>query len=185
MTDSQQIVTHVIAALSRSGVPHMVVGSFARNFHSFARSTQDADIVLAVDATGLDRFERELGPEFTLDPQATFETNTGTFRHTLLHTATEFKTELFLLSSDPFDQERFRRRQAFHYNGHPSFVLTAEDVILSKLRWSRPKDLEDIRDVLAVKGEAALDWNYLHHWTAIHNTRAKLDELRAGIPKID
>ncbi len=185
MSESQQIASQVIAALARSGLPHMVVGSFARNFHSFARSTQDADIVLAVDAAGLVRFEAELGPEFSLDPQSTFETNTGTFRHTLVHVATEFKTELFLLSSDPFDQERFRRRLPFQFGGHPSFVLTAEDVIVSKLRWSRPKDIEDIRDVIAVKGDAALDWPYLHRWTAIHGTRARLDEIRADIPKID
>lgn len=183
--DSQQIASLVVAALARCGLPHMVVGSFARNFHAFARSTQDADIVLAVDAAGLSRFETELGSEFSLDPQATFETNTGTFRHTLKHVATEFKIELFLLSNDPFDQERFRRRQPFKFNDHPSFVLTAEDLILSKLRWARSKDLEDIADVMAVKGAVALDWNYLHHWADQHGTRARLDTLRAEIPKID
>ena len=85
MTDAQQIVTQIIAALVRSGVPHMVVGSFARNFHAFARSTQDADIVLAVDAKALDKFVAELGPDFSMDAQATFETNTSTFRYTLIH----------------------------------------------------------------------------------------------------
>jgi hypothetical protein len=38
--------------------------------------------------------------------------------------------------------------------------------------------------VMAVQGED-LDWNYIHHWTAIHGTRTKLDEIRASIPKID
>jgi hypothetical protein len=184
MSDSLAITTLVIAALSRSGMPHVVVGSFARNFHSFPRSTKDADIVLAVDPPGLARFEAELGGGFSLDPQTTFETNTGTFRHTLVHTETEFKTELFLLSQDAFDQERFRRRQAFQFGGYPSFVLTAEDVIVTKLRWFRPKDVEDIRDVIAVKGPT-LDWNYIHRWTSVHGTRAKLDEIQASIPKID
>ena len=182
--DSLEITTQVVAALARSGVPHVMFGSFARNFHAFPRSTKDADIVLAVDAPGLVQFESELGRDFSLDPQTTFETNTGTFRHTLVHKETEFKTELFLLSQDAFDQERFRRRQSFQFNGIASFVLTAEDVIVTKLRWLRPKDVEDVRDVIAVKG-AKLDWNYIHHWTASHGTRAKLDEIRASIPKID
>ncbi len=151
MPDSLQITTLVVAALARSKVPHMIVGSFARNFHSFARSTQDADVVLAVDMAALNRFLSELGGDFSADPQATFETNTGTFRRTLIHAATDFKIELFLLSDEPFDQERFRRRLPVNFNGQPSFVLTAEDVILSKLRWSR----------------------------------ARLDEIRAGIPRID
>jgi hypothetical protein len=184
MMDSLAITTLVIAALSRSGVPHVVVGSFARNFHSFPRSTKDADIVLAVDAAGLNRFEAELGREFSLDAQTTFKTNTGTFRHTLIHRETEFKTELFLLSRDAYDQERFARRLAINFNGQASFVLTAEDVIITKLRWFRPKDVQDIQDVIAVKNPA-LDWNYIQRWTIIHGTRAKLDELRAGIPTID
>jgi hypothetical protein len=184
MADALAITTQVIAALSRCGVPHVVVGSFARNFHSFPRSTKDADIVLAIDAHGLGQFEAELGREFSLDPQATFETITGTFRHVLIHRETEFKTELFLLSQDAYDQERFRRRQAISFNDQATFVLTAEDVIVTKLRWLRPKDVEDIRDVIAVKS-AKLDWDYIHRWTDIHATRAKLDEIRATIPKID
>ena len=184
MVEALAITTQVLAALSRCGVPHVLVGSFARNFHAFARSTKDADIVLAVDAAGLSRFETELGGEFALDPQISFETNTGTFRHVLIHRATTFKTELFLLSDDAYDQERFSRRVAINFNEQASFVLTAEDVIVTKLRWLRRKDVEDISDVIAVNN-ATLDWNYIHHWTAIHNTRAKLDEIRASIPKID
>ena len=34
MLDSLAIATLVVAALQRSGVPHVVVGSFARNFHA-------------------------------------------------------------------------------------------------------------------------------------------------------
>ena len=184
MIDSLAITTLVIAALDRSKVPHVVVGSFARNFHSFPRSTKDADIVVALDAEGLARFESELGRDFSLDPQSTFETSTGTFRHTLIHTATEFKTELFLLSRDEFDQERFRRRIAFKFNGSDSFVLSAEDVIVSKLRWFRPKDVEDIRDVMVAK-LASLDWNYIQHWTTIHGTQKRLDQIRASLPEID
>jgi hypothetical protein len=184
MVDSLAITTLVIEALARSKVPHVVVGSFARNFHAFPRSTKDADIVLALDAAGLARFESELGSDFSLDPQSTFETNTGTFRHTLLHKATEFKTELFLLSHDEYDQERFRRRIAFKFNGCDSFVLSAEDVIVSKLRWFRPKDIEDIRDVMAAK-LPSLDWQYIQHWTDIHGTQKRLEQIRASVPKID
>jgi hypothetical protein len=29
-----------------------------------------------------------------------------------------------------------------------------------------------------------LDWEYIHHWADIHGSRAKLDRIRASIPKI-
>ncbi|MCW5558620.1 MAG: hypothetical protein KIT22_12405 [Verrucomicrobiae bacterium] len=57
-------------------------------------------------------------------------------------------------------------------------ILTAEDVVITKLRWARAKDLDDVKDVLSVQGDT-LDW------TAIHGTRAKLDEIRASISPLD
>ena len=63
-------------------------------------------------------------------------------------------------------------------------ILTAEDVIVTKLRWARAKDLDDVRDVIAVQGDA-LDWDYIHRWTAVHNSRLKLDTIRDSIPPLD
>jgi hypothetical protein len=61
---------------------------------------------------------------------------------------------------------------------------TREDVVVQKLRWARPKDLEDAHDVIAVQGDGAFDWDYIHRWTETHGTRALLDEIRASIPEI-
>lgn len=68
-------------------------------------------------------------------------------------------------------------------------VPTPEDVIIMKLRWAkvakRDKDRDDVRNIIAVQGDEALDWDYLHRWCAAHGTRALLDEIRASIPPID
>jgi hypothetical protein len=62
-------------------------------------------------------------------------------------------------------------------------VPTAEDVIVTKLRWARSKDKDDVRDVIAVQGDA-IDWDYVHTWTERHGTRGLLDEIRRSIPPI-
>ena len=97
---------------------------------------------------------------------------------------TEHTIELFRLGADPFHQERFRRRIKLLMGGREIWLPTAEDVIIQKLRWGRSKDLDDARDVLSVQGDA-LDWDYIHHWCALHNTRQILDELRKSIPRLD
>jgi hypothetical protein len=57
------------------------------------------------------------------------------------------------------------------------------------LRWAmiakRGKDRDDVRDVIAVQGDEVLDWDYIHHWCGLHDTRELLDEIRASIPPID
>ena len=69
--------------------------------------------------------------------------------------------------------------------GRLAFVATAEDVILTKLRWvdaaGRSKDREDVRNILAVRGPD-LDWGYLQRWTGEHSTAALLHDIRRSIP---
>src|SRR5262249_20771406 len=132
---------------------------------------------------------RRLGPDFTLDPQMSFETVTGTVRHEVRVGGTPFKVEFFLLSRDPHDQERFRRRVQKTVLGRPVWLPSAEDVIITKLRWAllggRSKDRDDARDVIAVQDvEGRIDWDYVHAWCERHGTRALLDEIRRSIPPI-
>ena len=52
---------------------------------------------------------------------------------------------------------------------------------MQKLRWGRPKDLEDARDVLAVQTPAKLDMNYITRWCDAHETSARLQAMLAEI----
>lgn len=181
MMPAPTIVRQVIAALNQADIPHMLVGAFARNYYAEPRSTKDADMVLGVAVGSFRVLMDILGPGFRLDEQMAFETNTGTLKHVIVHAESGFTVELFYLSADAHDQERFKRRRATVYEGQPTFVLTVEDYIVTKLRWPRSKDFDDARDVIAMQGEA-LDWNYIHHWTAQHGSDAKLDRVRASLP---
>ena len=112
-----------------------------------------------------------------------FETVTGTSRNEIQVRDSPFKIEVFHLGRDTHDQERFRRRVPAIILGRDAFVPTAEDVIVAKLRWARSKDRDDIRNVVAVQGDA-IDWEYVHGWTDQHGTTALLDEIRRSIPPI-
>jgi hypothetical protein len=181
MMPSTQITKQVIAALGVANISHVLVGAFARNYYAEPRSTKDADVVVSVAADEMKQFLRALGSDFRMDEQMAFETNTGTSKNVLVHADSGFTVELFYLSDDQHDQERFKRRRATTFEGLPTFVLTAEDYIITKLRWPRSKDFDDARDVIAMQGDA-LDWNYIHRWTDIHKSRAKLEKVRAAIP---
>lgn len=191
MKDGYEATRRVIEAFTRLKIPHMVVGGLSSNAYGIPRATKDADIVLAVDAKTLFDAAAELKPDFVLDEQGSFEMVTGTMRYHLRVPAIAFEIELFMLSSDPHDQKRFDRRRLVRSQqiGTEIMVPTAEDVIVMKLRWAkiakRGKDQEDVRDVIAVQGDEALDWDYIHQWTAEHGTRELLDAIRASIPPLD
>ncbi|HEX5223137.1 MAG TPA: hypothetical protein VFZ59_26500 [Verrucomicrobiae bacterium] len=181
MTPALEIGGRVIAALNAANIPHVLVGAFARNYYAEPRSTKDADIVVSIAPGGLKAFMAALGPDIFLDEQMSFETNTGTLRNVLAHRESGFTVELFYLSDDAHDQERFQRRRPTTFNGQRTSVLTAEDYVVTKLRWPRAKDLDDVRDVIAMQSEA-LDWKYIERWVALHKTKDKLQQAIARIP---
>lgn len=191
MKDGFEATGKVIAALEELRIPYMVVGGLSSMAYGNPRTTKDADIVLAVDGGGLDLLADKLGDEFSLDPHGSFEMVTGTSRFHLRVPSVRFEIELFLLSDDAHDRARFERRRPFPSRqlGLRTMIPTVEDVIIMKLRWfaiaKRGKDGDDIKDILGVLGDDALDWDYIHRWTAEHGTRALLDEIRASIPPLD
>lgn len=173
----------VIDALATEQVPYMLVGSFSTNYYGIPRSTADADIVVHLTGKSISCLLPHLPEDFHLEPQTAFETVRGTTKHLFHVRGHEFKVEVFRLSEDPHDQERFRHRRAVPLFQREVFLPSPEDVIITKLRWFRRKDRDDIENVVSVQ-QAKLDWPYIYSWCDQHGTRELLDGIRASIPPI-
>jgi hypothetical protein len=181
------IVLKLISALNQVAIPYMVVGSFSSNIHGIERNTKDADLVLQLDAKSINPLVVALGPDFSFDPQLSFETVTMTYRYIVSHRDPHFKIELFLLSDDAHDMERFKRRLTGIIAGQKVQVASAEDVVITKLRWSkqgrRAKDVDDVRGVLGVQ-QGRLDMPYIRHWCDHHGTRQLLEQTLGSLPPL-
>lgn len=182
---SDELVALMLDALNASGVNYMVTGSLASNLHGISRMTKDADFVLELKSDEIPKLAKSLRPTLRLDEQMAFETVTSTFKHVFRPADSNFMIELFELSDDLHDRERFHRRRPTTMHGRPSFLPTPEDVVIQKLRWSkqgaRSKDIADARNVLAVQGDA-LDFPYIESWCGKHGTLDLLNQIRTSLP---
>lgn len=184
---STEATLAVIDSLEAMQIPYMLVGSISSRAYGITRSSKDADIVIELGGRSLKPLAERLGQSFKLDPQMSFETVTMTTRHIIEVAEVPFTIELFHLSEDEHDQERFRRRRRIKLFDRETWLPQVEDVVITKARWAqqgrRSKDTEDVRDVISVQGDA-LDWNYIYAWADRHGTRALLDEIRKSIPPL-
>lgn len=182
---SYEAIRIVLQGLAAAGLEHMVTGGLVSNHYGVARSTNDADIVLQMEPQAFTQFVRNLPPALTLNPQASFETITGSRRHIVTIERSNFQIELFLLGEDAHHQERFRRRvrAVMAEIDHATSIPTAEDMVIQKVRWNRDKDREDVKNIIGVQGDA-LDWPYIERWCEAHGTRTRLTEIRAAIPPV-
>ena len=183
MITIEDVTLRVVDALNSGGSPYMLVGSFSSNLYGIPHSTKDADFVLQLQGDLSPVFYQTLGHDFEIDPQLRCETNTGTFKQELRFQGTWFTVELFRLSDDEFDQERFRRRVSAKLFGRQTFVPRAEDVIVMKVRWFQDKDRPDILNVMTVQ-RGKLDWAYIESWCKRHGALARMEAIRKSVREI-
>jgi len=66
----------------------------------------------------------------------------------------------------PYRQEEFARRSAVDIDGVTMWLVTAEDLLLSKLAWAAESrseiQLQDVRNL--IRSVADLDWTYIERW---------------------
>lgn len=184
----ESLAAAVIDACEAELVEHMLTGAFAFNLYGIPRATKDIDVVLSVAGKGpMERVMARLDSIVEFNAQVQFDTLTWGRRVVgVAREKTPMKVELFELFDDPFVMAQFgRRRRMFSKQiDRTTWLPTAEDVIVQKLRWGRSKDLDDARDVLAVQGTETLDMPYIESWCAKHGTASRLADALAGIPPL-
>jgi hypothetical protein len=84
----------------------------------------------------------------------------------LFHLSRLVKVDLIVRSDDDFQRHEFARRVRHELGGRSAWVISKEDLILSKLVWAAPSEsafqLRDVRKLLASGADEA----YLRHWSA-------------------
>jgi hypothetical protein len=67
---------------------------------------------------------------------------------------------------------------------HQVYIPTAEDVLITKIRWSkqggRAKDIEDAMNVAQVQRDQ-INWQYVDRWCREHGTCERLEELKSSV----
>jgi hypothetical protein len=178
----------VTRALEVAGVRYVVVGSMAAARWGVARTTRDIDLVLVVNSdladavlTALDRDDIYL-PH---DAAAAALEHGGSFN--VLHAASGSKVDVFVVGADDeFERSRLDRRVRADVVDVVSWVATAEDVILAKLRWRLESRSEvQWRDCVEIAAVNDLDRDYLWRWAPQLGVVDDLADLLGEPPPAD
>lgn len=161
----------LIAAIEAARVDYMLVGSVASITHGESRMTRDADVVVALDQAGAERLVAAFPADswyadLDMAREAVFRRRS----FNVIDEVTFWKADFIVKPETPFDSAAFARRQQRSVLGHLAWVASAEDTIVSKLRWAAAggsaRQLEDVAGVLRIQG-AALDRGYIERWIAL------------------
>jgi hypothetical protein len=165
----QELLIKVVRTLEVVECPYMLTGSFASSLYGEPRLSHDIDLVVSLSERSIPHLLQSFPPpEYLLDDVSIREALAGRSMFDLIHTTEGDKVDFWLLTDEPFDIIRFKRRKKVSALGLHLYVSTPEDTILAKLRWAvlsggSEKQFLDALGVYEVQGES-LDMPYLKEW---------------------
>lgn len=181
MDDYQDVLRLVAQRLDAAGLAYMLSGSTALGFYGRPRMTRDLDLVIEL-APGQERLITErFGEDFSVDDEEVHEAVTRRSMFNLVHFATVVKVDFIVRKDSEYRKTEFARRRAFDLAGQRVWVVSPEDLILSKLAWAREShselQLRDVSGVMEIVGD--LDHPYLDRWAPSLQVEALLAEVRS------
>jgi len=158
----QALLARLAGALDGAAIEYMVIGGQAVLVHGEPRLTRDIDITLGVDSSELGRVQQALtktGLQSAVDDLVSFVKQTNVLP--LLDERSRIHVDL-IFSFTQYEREAIRRAVLIQLENVPVRFAEVEDLLIHKLVAGRPRDLEDIRGVLARRPK--LDRSYLKKW---------------------
>jgi hypothetical protein len=181
--NERELLVDCLRRLNRTGVTYYLTGSMASNYWGIPRTTHDLDFVVQLPASAVTAIVQAFSGDFYIEESAVRTAYQPPHQFNAIDTRSALKVDFWLPKPAPFDKEKLRRRVRVTLFGEPSWIATAEDVILHKLIWNRitpsGRQLGDAAGVVAVQAEA-LDKNYLKQWAQELKLVDELGKLLSG-----
>ena len=132
----------------------MLTGSMAMNYYAQPRMTRDIDIVIKVASDQTDSLISIFDAEYYVDRRAVATAIAQRSMFNLIHNETIIKLDCIILKSDQYHQQEFARRRLITLGDFETWIVSVEDLILSKLYWARDSkselQLRDVQNLLTV-----------------------------------
>ena len=177
MATELDVLRIVSDRLSEYGVDFMLTGSFAMAFYETPRMTRDLDVVVALTEHNLDGLGAAFQADFYIDIIAAREAVVSERMFNLMHLESGIKVDFIVRKSTEFRQVEFARRRHVILDGIRTWIVSREDLILSKLVWAKESNSElQRRDVRQLLG-GAIDIDYVRRWGARLGVVEPLNEL--------
>jgi hypothetical protein len=177
MLEELEVLRVVSERLEQALIPFMLTGSFAMAYYGKPRMTRDLDIVVALDEDDVNGIVAALSPDFYIDADSVRSAVLSQRLFNLMHLATSIKVDLIVRKGAEYRQVEFARRQPVQMHGVKTWIVSREDLILSKLVWAKDSGSElQLRDVRTLV-DPSMDHSYLQRWAARLGVSDALDGL--------
>jgi hypothetical protein len=169
MDEQIEFVKLIASRLESADISYMMTGSMAMAIYSIPRMTRDIDVVVEVKPEDTARIVGLFSKDCYIDQDSVKKAVRDHGMFNIIHNDWVIKADFIIRKDEDYRREEFARRKKIDIEGVVVSVVTAEDLILSKLVWAKQSgshlQLSDVRQMTSTV--SGLDWKYLKKWAAL------------------
>jgi hypothetical protein len=182
MNEQLEFMKEIARRLDSARIPYMVTGSMAALLYACPRMTRDIDLVVEFGPGDTETIVRLFESDCYVDAASVRNAVSARTMFNIIHNEWIIKADFIVRKSEAYREMEFGRRRRFDIEGTPVWVVAPEDLILSKLVWSKDAgstlQLKDARAIADTVQD--LDWAYLEKWAADLAVQDLLAEVRGS-----
>ena len=180
--DPRHLLKKVAEMLEILKIPYAITGGMAIYIWGRPRFTADIDIIIELrekDTALLMRALKQIDEAGYIDANAMRRAIEKRGEFNFIDNVSGVKVDFWVVGEDEFSRLKLKRRIPKMILGEKAYFLSPEDLILSKLLWSKESEselqLKDIESILKFQKE--LDLEYIRKWASTHDTLPTFESL--------
>ncbi len=155
----------LISFFEQNNIPYMLSGSMAMSTYMGPRYTRDFDFVVHLKSTDTSLLKEFFKEGYYFDEDSIKEAISKKGMFNIIDHRSNYKADFIILKENEFELIKFNRRLEVRFLELNIFVITAEDLIISKLQWIQElQSALQSDDIMLLSKLEKLDWNYIWHW---------------------
>jgi len=169
--DHERLLAFVRDTCERLELVYMVVGSTASIAYGEPRFTNDIDVVVGLQESGVEAFCSSFSlDDFYINAATVADAVRRKSQFNVIHPGSGLKIDFIVLSESEFDRERTSRRRLLPLLADgPVWLAAPEDVVLKKMVYFRDGGSEKhLRDIAGVVSTTADDFDHQYVSTWAH-----------------
>ncbi|MES1219725.1 MAG: hypothetical protein ABUT20_29765 [Bacteroidota bacterium] len=143
----------------------MLSGSMALSTYTVPRFTRDLDFVVHLKPEYVPLFVSSFKDGYYCDEDSIRDAIRNKTMFNIIDHKSNYKADIVILKNEHYRQVEFERRKQVDFSGLKIYIVSPEDLLLSKLIWIQELQsslqMDDIRQLKEING---LDLSYIHQW---------------------
>ena len=161
MSAELEVLQDVVSRLERAGIAYMLTGSVALSYYAEPRMTRDVDLVVELADRAPGSITALFAPDYYISKEDVARAIAAQAMFNVLHLEKVVKLDFIVRKETAYRRREFERRARVRLPGFEAWIVSREDLILSKLVWAKDSNSElQMRDVAALLA-SAVDEAYL------------------------